>query len=178
MKSHLLLLLILFVALPALAAAPNTAGSGWGAARPSSKKPQWHGECCYNDPINHGWQPGTGPAGPTVGNVPRGGQCNLAGVWKETPYSKAWGEKRLVVTHRNGSGLIQYGVKEFGLRIPVHEIFSYNANKHTVQRFLYAAKNIFVYSVGKVSPDCRHMNLMEYSNDFATRKVKMTLVRH
>lgn len=31
--------------------------------------------------------------------------CKLEGVWKETPYSTAWGEKRLKVVSRHGQDL-------------------------------------------------------------------------
>lgn len=172
------LLCALSLALPALAAAPNTGGPNWGGVS-GTHKHQWHGECCYTDPIIHGGQPGAHHKGPTAGHVTGAAAvCNLAGVWKESPYSRAWGEKRLTLVRRDGKPLLEYSAKEFGIRGEVREHFSYNANRHEVQRFVFTQPDVFMYSVGKVSRDCRHISLKEYESDFATRNVQMTLVHH
>lgn len=102
--------------------------------------------------------------------------CKLEGVWKEKPYSRAWGEKRLKVAHRNGEELIQYSVHEFGIRGEVHETVSYNASKKTVQIFTYANPEIYAYATGKVSSDCRHITLFSHYSDFATRKSELSFL--
>lgn len=163
----------LTVALPAVAASSSTGGPQWGAL-PVTKKPRFHGECCYTDPAR---QPAPHHTGPTTGRMSKGGVCNLAGAWRSSPYSKAWGNMQLSVLKRNGPTLIQYRVQLRGIRGEAHEVISYNANKHTVQEFAYARPNIFIYGKGTVSRDCRHMSFNETYNDFATRNLRVNFIR-
>ncbi len=167
------LLCALLLGLPAMAAARSSGTPHWGTP-PQSGKTQFHGECCYNDPIGHGVQPGAKPK-----SVPKSGACNLAGVWKESPYTYATGEKRMTLLYTPKSTLFEYKIDESGWRGNLYELLTYDAKMHTVLIFSHAkTTNIMGYAEGTVSPDCHHISLVEHYSDFTTRKVQENFVRH
>lgn len=63
---QLYIICILSVALPAIAATRSNSTPNWGGV-PQSNKTQFHGECCYNDPVAHGTRRDSGyPATPVA----------------------------------------------------------------------------------------------------------------
>lgn len=166
--------LSLFLALPVMAATSNTGGPNWGAL-PGTHKPQFHGECCYTARAVHGL------TGGGVGNVSSGKVCNLAGVWQYnlTLHSGAWIRYRLTEKQRKGNNLIIYVFQRYRTPGGRHGVLFFDPVHRRLEMYsLFRTQYPYGmgYSVGTVSPDCRHVSLTSHGQDFGVDRQSMVLL--